>query len=131
MGSAKRRFGVSLPRDLADTLDALATVLGVERSTVVEEAIRHYLDDHRHLLIKHHCRGVIAALCPQDADASRVVKTYRSIIAAHFHIHLDGICVDIIAVSGDSGEIARVLGSLKAEGCTARYIPAGEGAGRD
>lgn len=127
---AKRRFGVSLPEDLARDLDRLSGLLGVERSAVVEEAVRHYLDDYRHLLVRHHCRGVILAACRGEARASDSVKKFKHVVAAHLHLHMDGICIDLLAVSGDSLEISRLIGHLKASGCSPRFLPAGEAESR-
>ncbi|MCE4625057.1 MAG: ribbon-helix-helix domain-containing protein [Desulfurococcales archaeon] len=122
----KRRFGISIRKSLADELDMLASVMGVDRSVLVEEAISWYLDDHRHLLGPHHCRGIIAAVCPDNREVADVVRRNREIILGHFHLHLDGLCIDIFSVSGESEKIARALGSLKGLGCRTRFIPAEE-----
>jgi CopG family nickel-responsive transcriptional regulator len=122
----KRRFGISVTESVADAFDMLSKILGVDRSMLIEEALRSYLDDHRHLLIPHECRGVVAAVCHDNREVAEVVRKYKNLVAGHFHIHLDGFCLDVFVVRGDSREIGRLIGSLKSLGCRARYLPVRE-----
>lgn len=112
-----------MDESLADALDRLAGKLGVERSRVVEEAVKAYIGDLSHLLVPHECRGVIVAACPRGLGEA--VEEARGIVEAHLHAHAGGDCIEVIVVHGESGEIARLYSSLLKRGCTARYLPAG------
>ncbi len=126
MASTKKRFGVSVSSTVAEDIDMLAKILKVERSTVVEEALREYLDDHRHLLIPNECAGVITAVCPDNIGVASIVREFKSIIVGHFHLHLHGMCLDVLTVHGESRKIGELLGRLKKIGCRARYLPVKE-----
>ncbi len=118
----KRRFGVSLPEDVAATLDGIAEALGVTRSSIIEEAIRAYILDAGHLARSHRCVGVIVALCTEK-NSLGILEEHKGIVVGHMHAHPDGKCADIIVVAGMSGEIARLVSRLKSRGCNVRYIP--------
>ncbi len=131
----RRRFGVSIPEELASSLDALAAKLGRDRSSLVAEALRTYIHDHIHLLEPHRCAGVIIAWS-RDGDGLRQrLEEYMDIVKGHMHTHIAGYCVNILVVEGDSERIARLTRSLASlPGCVARYIPLGSRAphgGRD
>ena len=118
----RRRFGVSLPEDIARALDSIAETLGVARSSIVEEAIRAYIADAEHLAQPHRCVGVIIAVCSERSTLS-VLEEHRSVVVGHMHAHPDGRCADIIVVAGMSRDIARLVSHLKSRGCGTRYIP--------
>ncbi len=129
--SGKRRFGVSIKGDLADTLDAVAEKLGLTRSKLVERALQLFLEDHAHLVKPHTCTGIIMTACvsPEEAQGQAlpaVLEEYRNIIATHTHTHVGGYCIDLIIVKGDSDRIAslhkRLQSSLHSH-CKTRYIP--------
>lgn len=121
--TTKRRFGVSISEDVADDLDTLAKTLGVDRSRIIEEAVRSYLEDHRHLMVDHKCSGVIVALCSNNVEVANIVRFHKRIIHGYMHMHLDGYCLDLIIVNGESGGIALLYGDLKKIGCRVRYLP--------
>ncbi len=124
-GARKKRFGVSMNPRLAESLDMLAETLGVERSRLVEEAVRQYLEDHMHMLIPHECHGVIVALCPDNIGVAESVRNHRENILGHMHLHLGGYCLDIIVVEGPSGSIASLYGELERKNCKLRFLPIG------
>jgi len=118
---ARRRFGVSIEEGLARRLDSLARALGRDRSSLVEEALRAFLEDHDHMAGEHACRGIIVAEC---GGAGRVpVDGYREVVASHIHAHMDGGCIELLLVDGDSSEIRRLYNDLLDKGCKARYVP--------
>ena len=121
--TSKRRFGVSISEDVADDLDTLAKMLGVDRSRIIEEAVRSYLEDHRHLMVDHKCSGVIVALCSNNVEVATIVRSHKRIIHGYMHMHLDAYCLDLIIVNGESRSIALLYGDLKKIGCRVRYLP--------
>jgi CopG family nickel-responsive transcriptional regulator len=119
----KKRFGVSIDAELAEEINNLSQVLRVDRSKVIEEAVRSFLEDHRHLILPHECSGAIAALCNDLSQVSEIVKAYRSVIVSHFHMHIKDRCIDLIVVNGNSHTIGELYGELKNIGCRVRYLP--------
>ncbi len=125
--AGKRRFGVSIPEELASQLDVLASIMGRDRSSIVAEALRTYIHDHVHLTKPHRCRGVLIIWSPRgktSTELRRIVEEYSDVITGHLHSHLDDYCVDVLLVAGGSeriADLARRASSLPS--CTARYIP--------
>ncbi len=119
----RKRFGVSIDAAVAEALDVLAQKLGVDRSRLVEDAIRQYLEDHSHLLVPHTCRGVIIAVCPEPSDAVTISEDYRRIVATLVHAHYDRGCIEVLLVEGESSEIASLYSKLVRTGCSTRLIP--------
>ncbi len=120
---ARRRFGVSLDEGIAEALDALARKLGVDRSSLVEDAVRCYLEDHSHMIVPHECRGVIVAVCPGPSDAVEASEEFRDIVETVIHSHVDSACLEVLIVRGESSRIASLYSRLVKRGCRTRYIP--------
>ncbi|MEB3844723.1 MAG: ribbon-helix-helix domain-containing protein [Desulfurococcales archaeon] len=125
-GNGKSRFGISIDKSVAERLSRLAEVLGVDRSRLVEEAVRQYLDDHKHMLVPHECRGIIVGLCPDNIAVASKVRDYKDIVSSHMHIHIDGKCIDIIVVQGPSRIIGKLYASLEHDNCKTRFLPLGD-----
>ncbi len=121
---SKKRFGVSLPCNLADQLDQLAKILGTNRSIIVREAVKEYIHDHMHYMYPHTCCGIIIVSGSIDHEKLfNILEDYHDIIHSFNHVHLDEKCIEIIFVNGDSRkiqELHKVLMSMP--GCMARYI---------
>lgn len=129
--SGKRRFGVSIGGNLADTLDAVAEKLGLTRSKLVERALQLFLEDHAHLVKPHICTGIIMTACTKpygtaSHDLPVILEEFRDIIATHTHTHVGDYCIDLIIVKGNSDQIAylhkRLQNRLHSH-CKTRYIP--------
>ena len=127
----KRRFGVSIGGDLADTLDAVAEKLGLTRSKLVERALQLFLEDHAHLVKPHVCTGIIMTACTERHDSEGpglplLLEEFRDIVTTHTHTHVGNYCIDLIIVKGDSDRIASLHKRLQAllhNRCKTRYIP--------
>jgi CopG family nickel-responsive transcriptional regulator len=118
----KKRFGVSIPKELAERVDDLAEKLDVSRSEVIQEALKAYIRDHIHYLIRHECCGIIT-LVSENLEHLKVVEDFRDIIAEFTHIHVEGICVNSFIVSGDSLRIAELHNRLLKVCKEVRFIP--------
>ncbi|AEM38664.1 putative transcriptional regulator, CopG family [Pyrolobus fumarii 1A] len=122
----RRRFGVSIPADLAASLDTLAKLLGKDRSSLITEALRTFIHDYVHLAKPHYCRGVII-VWSKEGETSKlreIVEEYMDVVRGHMHTHLDEYCIDLLVVAGESDRITSLARSiLSLPGCTARYIP--------
>ncbi len=121
----KRRFGVSLPKKLADDLEKLANVLGTDRSSIVSDALREYIHDYMHYLVPHECSGVMILMGKIDHEKLvKIIEEYRDIIHSYNHTHVGETCIETLVVSGPSERINsmhKVL--MKTKGCVVRYIP--------
>ncbi|MCE4599163.1 MAG: CopG family ribbon-helix-helix protein [Desulfurococcales archaeon] len=121
----KRRFGISIPEAMASDLDRLASRLGIDRSKLVERAIKAFLDDYTHLMVPHTCSGILILSC-DDVDekiVSRVIEEYRDIASARLHTHVEARCIETLVVYGDSSRIAEIHSALEKAGCNVRYVP--------
>ncbi len=124
--SRKRRFGVSVPADLAGDLDRLAEMLGVDRSRLVEQALRSHVHDYLYLLVPHSCMGILVVTRTPGASMEeffRVVAEYRDVIRIYSHLHVEEACVETMIVSGSSERIRGLYRRLEEVGYHARYIP--------
>ncbi|MCX8196089.1 MAG: ribbon-helix-helix domain-containing protein [Acidilobaceae archaeon] len=116
----KRKFGISVERELAEELDGLAARLGVERSALVERALREMLKEHRHSAEEHDCRALIVLSCQEGKEVSVVAE---GLSVTQLHEHREGSCVQVLLVSGSSSKIYSLFSSLaQAEGCEAKYV---------
>jgi CopG family nickel-responsive transcriptional regulator len=123
--SGKRRFGVSIPSDIADALDKLAEAVNTDRSSLVAEALRTYIHDHLHYLVPHKCLGILIVIDRRGrlSSTGRVIEKYKDIIKNYTHNHVDNHCVEIFIVNGSSSRIRDLDRELRSIGCSVRYIP--------
>ncbi len=122
--SRKRRFGISIPEDLARDLDRLATITGTDRSSLVVGALREYIHDHLHYLEPHYCMGIMIISGRIDhGRLFKVIEKYRDIIHSYTHNHLGDTCLETIIVAGPSEKIACMHKELANDKCRVRYIP--------
>ena len=121
--SRKRRFGISIPEDVANDLDFLAEKLNVDRSKLVCEAIRTYIKDHAHYLSPHECYGVITLVSNDNVQLLKVIEEFKDIIREFTHIHIDEKCINALVVSGSSTKIAELHKRLLSIFYNVRFIP--------
>jgi len=120
---AKRRFGISINSDIAMALDEIAKNFGLDRSRLVEEAIRSYIEEYKHFTKKHICRGIfIVRNKGGEPKIDEVFEDYRDIIVSHSHHHIAGECILTVIVYGDSERVTELHKKLLCS-CTTRYIP--------
>jgi CopG family nickel-responsive transcriptional regulator len=122
---AKKRFGVSVSRSLAESLDMVAGMLGLDRSSVVELALRGLLEDYTHHVIPHDCVALIAHICDRDlVEVATVIGGYGELRITQLHSHTGEKCIQILLVAGSSSVIADFYSKLaKLKGCRVKYIP--------
>ncbi len=131
----KRRFGISIPDQLAEEVDRLAQALGVSRSTLITEALETYVDLKRHLVSPHECQGVMVLVSNHDVNTSSphmdIVHEFNDIVKGHLHVHLESACVNVLIVKGPSERIAMLEAKLRRSlrGCKVYYVPLGGGLG--
>lgn len=126
--TAKKRFGISIDYRLAELLDAVSKSLGMTRSQVVERALTTYLQDHAHLIRPHKCVGVLLGMCegaPRERSIAHVAEEFIDVVVLHTHTHIEGKCVEIMLLRGDSRRISALHRAIreKVRECATRYIP--------
>ncbi|MDM7274658.1 MAG: ribbon-helix-helix protein, CopG family [Thermoprotei archaeon] len=120
---AKRRFGVSISRDLADRLDELTKILDMDRSSLVEAALRSMIVEHAHYLVSHECSALIVLICSEETSISEVLMEFKDINITHLHDHKEARCNQIIIAAGQSTRIAKLYAKLnKVRKCRAKYV---------
>ncbi|RLG88047.1 MAG: CopG family transcriptional regulator [Thermoprotei archaeon] len=126
MGEGKKRFGISISTKIADELSELAKRLGVNRSSLIEEALKEFLHDHIHYLTPHMCKGIMVLTGKYEKEALMpIIEDFKDIIHSYMHMHVDEVCIEIILVSGHSSKIATLHSTLERslKGCKVRYLP--------
>ncbi|ABM81309.1 CopG family ribbon-helix-helix protein [Hyperthermus butylicus] len=121
----KRRFGISINESIAKMLEVLSNQTGVNRSRLIEEAIKGYLEDHSHLLVPHDCKGILVAHCPASGQLSNITEEYSEVIVAWLHAHLNEACMEAFFAEGESRKIMGLYSEILKRGCKGRYIPVG------
>lgn len=120
----KRRFGISISKNLADKLDNLAKALKIDRSSLIEEAIKEYIHDHAHYLTPHKCTGVMILYnTHRHENWYNIIDKYVDIVVSYNHVHKDCICIEMLVVSGSSNRILELHKELLSLGIKARYFP--------
>ncbi|MFN3805189.1 MAG: CopG family ribbon-helix-helix protein [Pyrobaculum sp.] len=118
-----KRFGVSLPREVAEAIDKISQELGVTRSEVVAEAIQEYLQARTdHSGSTHQCMGVVLALTNSSVDLGDVLHD-REVVLTYTHIHVTYQCLTVAVVQGTGDKIAKFMLEISRKAQVARYVP--------
>ncbi len=121
---SKRRFGVSIPADIADDLDELARLTGSDRSSLVAEALRQFIHDHLHYMVKHKCMGVLISVKTRTVHSKgSLIDEFEDIVKNYIHHHMGNLCIEIFFVMGDSEKIVELHNRLRKITPHVRYIP--------
>ncbi len=121
---SKRRFGVSIPADIADDLDELARLTGSDRSSLVAEALRQFIHDHLHYMVKHKCMGVLISVKTRTVHGKgSLIDEFEDIVKNYIHHHMGNLCIEIFFVMGDSEKIVKLHNRLRKITPHVRYIP--------
>jgi CopG family nickel-responsive transcriptional regulator len=119
-----RRFGVSLPPDIADAVEKIAQEAGVTRSEVVATALQEYLERRRnHREPGHRCLGVVMAVTDAFSDIGDAIEQNKAHILAYTHLHVEGMCLTIAVVKGDGEEIEKLALEMSRRAKLMRYVP--------
>lgn len=122
--SRKERFGISIPADLSNKVKEVANKKGLTRSKIIEEVLRNYITESTHEESPHHCSGIIVVVKEKPGlGLETLYENFREIIIGYAHQHLEGVCVNVLFVSGASQEIENFTRSLNSCGCFTRFMP--------
>ena len=121
---AKKRFGISIPDDLYNNLNELSKQLDTNRSDLVEQAVKTFINDYKHYLTPHNCIGVMIISCKDETAAKEAIDKFQDVAKTYIHTHENNVCIELLFVSGPSAKIAELQKSLEKEGkCQPRYVP--------
>jgi CopG family nickel-responsive transcriptional regulator len=119
-----RRFGISLPRELAEAVDRISQETGATRSEVIAAALWEYLETRKdHKKPGHQCIGVVAAVTDTFSDVGDAIEVNKTHIVAYTHVHIEGRCLTIVVVRGDGSQIERLALEVAKRARLARYVP--------
>jgi len=119
----KRRFGVAIDSKISLDLDNITRDSGLDRSKIVEIALKNYISEYKHLLSKHICKGIIVIENANEVSIDKILEDHRNVIINYIHSHIDKECICVIFVSGDSEHINALNQQLLSCGCLVRYLP--------
>jgi len=121
---SKKRFGVSLPSELAYKLDEIANLIGSDRSSIVAEALNQYIHEHEHYMSEHECAGAIISVSPQDAHSEIIaIDEFRDIVKHYAHYHVENMCIELFIVVGSSERILQLHNRVRKISPYVRFIP--------
>ncbi len=125
MRAGKRRFGVALSSDIADELDSIVKDFNVNRSAVIEHAVRGFITEFTHYRRPHRCTGVLLLFDRGHGTTSTTefIDKYKDLILAYTHHHVGNHCVEVLIVSGESEVIEGLHKKVLERGCRCRYVP--------
>lgn len=119
----KKRFGVSIENSIAYELDKLAENLEIDRSRLVEKALKNLITEYNHIHDDHLCRGVIIVETSEGNKVDKAIENFKDVVLSYTHNHLENKCVCMIIVSGSSQRIKDLQKNLISLDCETRYIP--------
>lgn len=120
----RRRFGISIDSSLCSRVESVAKALNMNRSQLIEEAIRNYLRDLEHFVLRHPCSALIVVEDPESAEIERFLTVHKSVILNYSHHHVGNKCVYTILVQGDSEKLALLYSDIaKVRSASRRYVP--------
>lgn len=125
--SDKKRFGISLPGEIASQLDMLASSYSASRSKLVEDAIVEYLHSEKHLHTPHKCRGVFIALGkePDIASVVRKVERFCRVVFANIIGVWEDTKLLIVGIEGSSADLVEARKELFKDFSEVKYVPLG------
>jgi len=122
----KRRFGISVPEDLASVLDRLAERLGIDRSRLVCEALEIYVRHHASYLGGRCCGILTVTGLANSSQILKIIEGFRDVVHEFSHTHAGEECVNVLVVSGPSSRIAELHARLMSlPRCGVKYVPVG------
>jgi CopG family nickel-responsive transcriptional regulator len=125
MTSSKKRFGISIPADVADQLEMTVNSTGSDRSSIVAKALEQYLHEDIHKDVEHSCSGIIICYGVFLPDAIRS-EHYFKVVKTTCTVNLSGGQVTVLFVEGSFKDINALRKSIVRKSrkpLITRYIP--------
>lgn len=119
-----KRFGISLPEELAVEVDKISRELGVTRSAVVAQAVSAFVQLYsKHLKEGHLCLGAILSLAESTEAVGHIMEQYKDLIASYSHIHIGDRCLSVFVVHGDGRRVGEFLMGLSERAVKTLFTP--------
>ncbi|ADV65080.1 CopG family ribbon-helix-helix protein [Desulfurococcus mucosus] len=118
----KRRFGISIPSNIAERLDNLAELLHCDRSTIVSNALNEYIHENLHGEKEHECRGVIVAYTSASPPPNLFSK-YTDVVSAYSLYKVRDGFIMVLVVEGSSRLINELRTRISSHASVQRYMP--------
>ncbi len=113
--SMSKIISVSLPKELADSLDAAVQVHALAgRSVCMRDALAHYLPT-----LTQRITGTFLVALIQQASRQQlhdIIHDFEDAIISHNHQHKNDACIDIVLLSADSAVLNAFVGACKEKG---------------
>ncbi|MGC8983274.1 MAG: CopG family ribbon-helix-helix protein [Desulfurococcaceae archaeon] len=120
-GSRKKRFGVSIPAEVAEKLEELTSLAASDRSALVVRALEEYLHEEVHYDKEHSCSGLLILLGVGGQEVAGLVSA--PVVKASCTARVGGELVTVLFVEGPYLEIKQLRKSLKKAFRVSRYVP--------
>jgi Ribbon-helix-helix protein, copG family. len=123
--TSKKRFGISIPADVADQLEMTAYSTGSDRSSIVAKALEQYLHEDLHKDVEHSCSGIIVCYGVLLLDVIRN-EQYFKVVKTMCTVNLSGGQVTVLFVEGSFKDIMALRKSIvrkTRKPIITRYIP--------
>ena len=111
------KFGISLPRELAELLDGICSAFGISRSELIRSAVSEHIHEYAHVLRSHPCLGVVVAY------GSRCVEDWGGLAKAYACAEARGMRISVAVVEGVNEAVAELVNRLVRSGFETRYVP--------
>ncbi|MEM4718242.1 MAG: hypothetical protein QXE81_05740 [Desulfurococcaceae archaeon] len=102
----KKRFGVSIPINVAKELDEIAFMDGVDRSSIITRAVTQYLHEDKHIVEEHECSGMIIYYGLLSLE--NIAGYYDKIVKSLYSVKLREGHITVVFVEGPYGEIEKL-----------------------
>lgn len=118
----KKRFGISVPAEVANKLEELAETAARDRSSVVVKALEEYLHEEVHGEREHSCSGVLILLGTSKVSDVDLGDLW-TIVKASCSVKLGPSTVTVVFVEGSYAKIKQLRKLLVGKYEMTRYIP--------
>lgn len=127
----KKRFGVSIPSEIAEEVNKLAMAQSKDRSAIIADAIEEYLHRAQHLIkVEHICKG--AVLVYERSAKSRsllripsMLERYGEVVIGYSLLRTGEGALFVALVKGESDVLAQIIDELSKSFESVKYIPIG------
>ncbi|MEM0199002.1 MAG: ribbon-helix-helix domain-containing protein [Desulfurococcaceae archaeon] len=119
---SKKRFGVSIPADVAEVLDEIAAETRRNRSSLVAKAIEEYIHEELHYSREHTCSGLLI-LWGSEAPSDRDLGDLRTIVKTSCSVRFADYVVTVLFVEGSYDKIRFLMSKVAGKTEFSRYIP--------
>lgn len=118
--AAKKRFGVSVPAELACELNNIAEAMGVDRSKIVSRALRSYIKGLRHYGRAHECVSVLVAT---GLEGKVDLEKFTKLVCGYSRFQANGSSIEVMVLKGDPAEIVSFYSLVEARSAFAKLVP--------